>query len=90
MFIIISSIEKAFLVIVCVVKDILFLVTDSWHMVRCNMEGKPAPCIVGPRGLFSANDTNPVCDNWYCPDVRRGVWLPPIGLRVVNCYEKGT
>jgi hypothetical protein len=35
-------------------------------MVRCNMGGNLAPCIVTPRGLFSADDTKPVCDNWYC------------------------
>ena len=71
MFIIISSIENAFLVIVCVVKDILFLVsvTDSAPVteripvrrrMKCNMEGKLAPCVVRPRGLFSADDTKHV------------------------------
>ena len=33
--------------------------SDSRHVVRSNMEGKRAPCVVRPRGLFGANDTKP-------------------------------
>ncbi len=36
-------------------------------LVRCSMESKLAPRVVRPRGLFGADDTKPVCNNWYCP-----------------------
>ena len=31
--------------------------SDSRHVVRSNMEGKRAPCVVSPPWPFSANDT---------------------------------
>ena len=57
----ISSIEKAFLVRLPDVKDILFLVTaiSTRDMVRCNIDGKLPPYVVRPPGQISANDTKP-------------------------------
>src|SRR3954452_8999331 len=53
------------------------------------MEGKLAPCVVSPCGLFGVDDTRPECDNRYCPDACFRRLASPTGLtECVSCCEK--
>ena len=66
------------------VKDILFLVAaiSTRDMMRCNIDGKRAPCVVNPTGQISANDTSPY--------VTAGIALARVGAFGFRYRSTGT